>query len=150
MAMNTAIIGGAQGLGFAIPMKTAQRIANQLVATGKVEHPFLGIRMTTLTPDLKARINGDRSTNFRIQDDQGVLIYEVLPNSPALKTGLKAGDVIKKIDGREVTKASQVQQAVEDTSAGKSLQLEVKRNGQAMNVAIAPAPLPSRLTQNNP
>jgi Do/DeqQ family serine protease len=150
VGMNTAIIGGAQGLGFAIPMKTAQRIAKQLVATGKVEHPFLGIRMTTLSPDLKARINGDRSTNFRIQDDQGVLIYEVLPNSPALKTGLKAGDVIKKIDGREVTKASQVQQAVEDTSAGKSLQLEVKRNGQAMNVAIAPAPLPSRLTQNNP
>ncbi len=151
VGMNTAIIaGGAQGLGFAIPIKTAQRIAKQLVATGKVDHPFLGIRMTTLSPDLKARINGDRSSNIRLQDDQGVLIYEVLPNSPALRTGLKAGDVIKKIDGREITKASQVQQAVEDTSAGKSLQLEVKRNGQSMNVAIAPAPLPSRLTQNNP
>jgi Do/DeqQ family serine protease len=151
IGMNTAIIGGgAQGLSFAIPIKTAQRIANQLVATGKVSHPFLGIRMTTLSADLKQRINSDPSSKVQIQDEEGVVIYEVLPSSPALKAGLKVGDVIKKIDGKEITKASQIQQAVENTSVGQSLKVEVNRNGKAMNIAIAPEPIPTRLTQSNP
>jgi S1-C subfamily serine protease len=150
IGMNTAIIGGgAQGLGFAIPIKTAQKIANQLVTTGKVNHPFLGIRMTALSPELRQRINGDASANFRVQDDQGVLIFEVLPNSPASKSGLRVGDVIKRINGQDITKASQVQQRVEDTSTGRSLQLEVKRSGQTIMVAIQPEPIPTRLTQNN-
>jgi Do/DeqQ family serine protease len=150
IGMNTAIIGGgAQGLGFAIPIKTAQKIANQLVATGKVDHPFLGIRMTSLSPELRQRINGDASSNLRVQDDQGVLIFEVLPNSPASKVGLKIGDVIKRINGQDVTKASQVQQKVDETSAGRSLQLEVRRSGQTLSIAVQPAPIPTRLTQNN-
>lgn len=150
VGMNTAIIGGgAQGLGFAIPIKTAQRIANQLATTGKVNHPFLGIRMTSLSPELKQRINGDPSANFRVQDDQGVLIFEVLPNSPASKSGLKAGDIIKRINGKDILKASQVQQKVEETTTGRSLQLEVKRSGQTLTVAIQPEPIPTRLTQNN-
>jgi S1-C subfamily serine protease len=57
--------------------------------------------------------------------------------------------VIKRIDGQEVTKASQVQQKVEDTSVGRSLQLELKRNGQTLNLAIQPEPIPTRLTQSN-
>jgi Do/DeqQ family serine protease len=150
IGMNTAIIGGAQGLGFAIPIKTAQRIANQLVANGKVNHPFLGIRMTSLSPDLKQRINGDPGSNIRIQDEQGVLIYQVLPNSPALKAGLKAGDVIKKMDGQEITKASQVQQRVDEAETGRALQLEVRRGGQVLNVAVAPEPIPTRITQGQP
>jgi S1-C subfamily serine protease len=150
VGMNTAIIGGAQGLGFAIPIKTAQRIANQLVANGKVNHPFLGIRMTSLSPDLKQRINGDPSSNLRIQDEQGVLIYQVLPNSPALKAGLRAGDVIKKLDGQEITKASQVQQRVDEAETGRSLKLEVRRSGQVLNLAVAPEPIPTRVTQEQP
>lgn len=150
VGMNTAIIGGgAQGLGFAIPIKTAQRIANQLIATGKVNHPFLGIRMTNLSPELKQRINNDPSSTLRVQEDRGVLIFQVLPNSPASKVGLKTGDVITRINGQEVTKASQIQQKVEDTSAGKSLQLEVRRTGQTLSIAIQPEPIPSQLTQNN-
>jgi Do/DeqQ family serine protease len=150
IGMNTAIIGGgAQGLGFAIPIKTAQRIANQLAATGKVNHPFLGIRMTNLSPELKQRINGDPGSNLRIEEDQGVLVFEVLPNSPAAKVGLRIGDVIKRINGQEVTKASQIQQKVEDTSVGRSLQLDIKRNGQALNIAIQPEPIPSRLSQSS-
>jgi len=55
--MNTAIIQGAQGLGFAIPINTAQRITTQLVTKGKVEHPYLGIQMVGLTPEIKQNIN---------------------------------------------------------------------------------------------
>ena len=151
IGMNTAIIsGGAQGLSFAIPIKTAQRIADQLVATGKVNHPFLGIRMTNLSPDLKQRINSDRSATFQVQDDSGVLVYQVLANSPAAKVGMKSGDVIKKINGQDVFKASQVQQIVEDTPIGRSLKLDVKRNGQLVSIAVQPEPLPQQLTQTNP
>lgn len=149
IGMNTAIIGGAQGLGFAIPIKTAQRIANQLIATGKVNHPFLGIRMTSLSPDLRQQINADPSSNLRIQEDEGVLIYQVLPNSPALRAGLRPGDVIKKINGQTVTKASQVQQSVEETGTGRSLQVEIRRNGQPLSLAIAPEPIPNRVSQSN-
>jgi Do/DeqQ family serine protease len=148
IGMNTAIIsGGAQGLSFAIPIKTAQRIATQLIATGKVDHPFLGIQMTSLSPELKQRLSADRSSTFKLQDDSGVLVYQVLPNSPASKVGIKPGDVIKKINGQEITKASQVQQTVDDTAVGKSLQLEMKRNGQVINLAIQPEPIPQNLSQ---
>jgi Do/DeqQ family serine protease len=151
IGMNTAIIsGGAQGLSFAIPIKTAQRIANQLVSTGKVNHPFLGIRMTNLSPDLKQRINADRSATFQVQEDSGVLIYQVLANSPAAKVGMKSGDVIKRINGQDVTKASQVQQIVEDTAVGQSLKLDVKRNGQTVSIAVQPEPLPQQLTRSSP
>ncbi len=148
IGMNTAIIsGGAQGLSFAIPIKTAQRIATQLIATGKVDHPFLGIQMTSLSPELKQRLSADRSSTFKLQDDSGVLVYQVLPNSPASKVGIKPGDVIKKINGQEITKASQVQQTVDDTAVGKSLQLEMKRNGQVINLAVQPEPIPQNLSQ---
>jgi S1-C subfamily serine protease len=98
--MNTAIIRGAQGLGFAIPINTAERIANQLVAKGKVEHPFLGIQMVTLTPELKQNINSNPNAGLNVDEDQGVLIAKVMPNSPAAKAGLRAGDVIQKINGQ--------------------------------------------------
>ncbi|NJM64689.1 MAG: PDZ domain-containing protein [Acaryochloris sp. RU_4_1] len=148
VGMNTAIIGGAQGLGFAIPIQTAQRIADQLIAKGKVDHPFLGIRMAGLTPDLKDRINSAPDINFQITEDQGVLIFEVIPNSPAAQAGLRPGDIIQAIDGQAVTKASQVQQKVDDTTLGNTLKLDIKRQGKSETLAIKPEPLPAQLSQS--
>ncbi len=148
IGMNTAIIGGAQGLGFAIPIKTAQRIANQLIANGKVEHSFLGIRMANLSPELKQRINADPRAPLMVQEDKGILVFQVLPNSPAAKAGIRSGDVITKIDGKTVSKASEVQQSVENTKVGESLSLEVRRNGSSMIIAVQPGPLPSQVSQN--
>src|ERR687886_1159813 len=119
--MNTAIIQGAQGLGFAIPINTAERIANQLVAKGKVEHPFLGIQMVTLTPELKQNINSNPNSGLSVDEDQGVLIAKVIPNSPAAKAGLRAGDVIHQINGQSVKNAEDVQKAVEDSQVGSNL-----------------------------
>lgn len=149
IGMNTAIIGGAQGLGFAIPINTAQKISQQLIAKGRVDHPYLGIQMRTLTPDLKQQINSDRQVGFRVQDDQGVVIFQVLPNTPALRSGLRAGDVIKKVNGQTVTKADQVQQAVENASVGGTVRLEVNRGGQSVSVSVQPGVLPTRTAQND-
>lgn len=148
IGMNTAIIGGAQGLGFAIPIKTAQRIADQLIAKGKVDHPFLGIRMAGLTPELKDRINKSPDVGFQINDDKGVLIFEVIPKSPAAKAGLKPGDIIRDIDGQSISKASQVQQKVDATSLGNSLKLGIKRKGKEITIAVEPGPLPAQVSQN--
>lgn len=149
IGMNTAIIGGgAQGLGFAIPINTAQKISQQLIATGKVDHPYLGIRMTTLTPDLKRQVNRDREANLSVQDDRGVLIYSVMRNSPAARAGLRSGDVIKKINGLTVETADRVQSAVEASSVGGSLQVEVSRNGRSTTVAVQPGAFPTQTAQN--
>jgi len=144
IGMNTAILRGAQGLGFAIPINTAERIANQLVAKGKVEHPFLGIQMVTLTPELKQNINSNPNAGLSVDEDQGVLIAKVMPNSPAAKAGLRAGDVIQKINGQPVKDAEGVQKSVESTQVGSNLQLELRRNQKDMNVTVQPGAVPTR------
>jgi Do/DeqQ family serine protease len=147
IGMNTAIIGGAQGLGFAIPINTARNIADQLIAKGKVDHPYLGIRMTTLTPELKQQINSDPNSSVTVNEDQGVLVFRVLQNSPAAKAGLRSGDVIQKIDGKPIKTADDVQRAVEASSVGGRLQMEVRRNGQALNLTVQPGAFPTRTAQ---
>jgi Do/DeqQ family serine protease len=142
IGMNTAIIQGAQGLGFAIPINTAQRIANQLVTTGNVQHPFLGIQMVTLTPELKQNINSNPNAGLSVDEEQGVLIARVVQNSPAAKAGLRAGDVIHKINGQSVTKAEEVQKSVEKVQVGGNLQLELRRNQQDIKVTVQPGAVP--------
>ena len=147
IGMNTAIIGGAQGLGFAIPINTAQQISNQLVTTGKASHPYLGIRMTTLTPELRKQVNSDPEAGITVKEDSGVLVYRVMRGSPAAQAGLLPGDVIQKINGQAVTTADGVQQAVERSSVGGSLQVEFTRNGQTMTLAVRPGAFPTQTAQ---
>lgn len=144
IGINTAIIGGAQGLGFAIPINTARRIANQLIANGRVDHPYLGIRMTTLSPELKQRLNQDRSSSLRVQDDSGVLIFEVLPSSPAARAGLRPGDVIKSIDGATINQASQVQSIVDKTSLGAILKIQIRRDSSTNLLNVSPSAFPTQ------
>ncbi len=145
IAMNTAIIQGAQGLGFAIPINTAQRISSQLIATGKVEHPYLGIQMVGLTPQLKQNINSDPNSGLSVNEDKGVLVIKVVPNSPAAKAGIRAGDVIQKLGNQVVTDASSVQKAVENSQVGSDLRMELRRNGQSLNIAVQPGAFPTQV-----
>ncbi len=144
IGMNTAIIQGAQGLGFAIPINTAQRIAEQLIATGKADHPFLGIEMVTLTPEMKENINANPSAGFTVEEEQGVLIARVLDNSPADRAGLQAGDLIVAIEGRTITDASDVQQAVAKGEIGGELRLELRRDRQTVVATVQPGELPTQ------
>ena len=134
IGINTAIRADAQGLGFAIPIETAARIANELFTKGRAEHPFLGIKMTDLTPTKRRELN--QAKNLNIQQKTGVVIEEVLENSPAEESGLLPGDVIQKINGEPVKIAALVQRMVESSTVGDILEIEVNRDGKVQTLRV--------------
>lgn len=142
IGMNTAIIQGAQGLGFAIPINTVQKIAEELITKGRVDHPYLGIQMVTLTPEVKEKITTRFGDKINLAANQGILLVRVVPNSPAAIAGLRPGDVIKSINNQAVLKVDEVQKLVENSKIGIPLQVQVERNGRTFQVLVKPAPLP--------
>ncbi len=152
IGINTAILQGAQGLGFAIPINTARRVADQIISTGRAEHPYLGVQMIELTPALKTQVNQRAAVRSQrrgqqpiaIAADKGVLIAKVMPQSPAQSAGLASGDVITEINGQLVTAPEQVQRLVEEIPVGSTVNLQVDRNGRSQSIAVKSAPLPSR------
>ncbi len=143
IGMNTAIIGGAQGIGFAIPINQAQRIANQLIATGRVEHPYIGVQMTNLTTATKTALNQDTDLDVPVKADQGVVVVGVARRSPAASAGLRAGDVIQMVNGRSVKTADDVQQVIEASKIGTALPIQVNRGGQNVTVSVSPGAFPT-------
>ena len=142
IGVNTAIFQRAQGVGFAIPINRAMEIAERLIRDGRVEHAFLGIRMITLNPDLVARLNRDPARLSPLTVQEGVLIGEVVPGSPAEQVGLRKGDVIVEIDGQPIRDAEQVQQLVDAAGVGKTLTLRVIRDGQVRIFQVKTGVLP--------
>ena len=142
IGMNTAIIQGAQGLGFAIPINTAQKIAEELIAKGRVDYPYLGIQMVTLTPEVKERIIARFGDKINLSANQGILLVRIVPNSPAAIAGLRSGDVIKSINNQPVLKVDEVQKIVENSKVGIPLPVQVERNGTVSQFLVKPAPLP--------
>ena len=150
IAVNSAIIGGTQGLGFAIPINTAQKIAQQLITTGKVEHPYIGIEMVSLTPQIKQKFNqipnrkqditGDKPDGMASQ--RGILVMLVERDSPAANAGLQVGDVIQAVNDRPVTTAETLQNLLDENGINHKMQLLVKRQNQSIEVTVKPQPLP--------
>jgi S1-C subfamily serine protease len=135
--------GGNVGIGFAIPIDTVKDVAGQLIKDGKVEHAYLGIEMAT--------INSDLADNFRVPVDKGVLIQRVRPGSPAAEAGLKGGttqvvlagvsymlggDVITKADGQPMETSDALASVVTSKQPGDSLELEVHRGQETLNVTV--------------
>lgn len=142
IGMNTAILQNAQGLGFAIPINTAEQIAQQLVSTGKVEHPYLGIQMVTLSPEVRQALNEKKPD--MVKEDQGVLVIKVMPNSPAAQAGVKTGDVIHKVSNQVTQTSDSVQQIIEKSSVGNQLSLEVNRSGKTLDLTVKLTSLPTQ------
>ncbi|MBU6230571.1 MAG: trypsin-like peptidase domain-containing protein [Cyanobacteria bacterium REEB459] len=146
IGVNTAIIQGAQGLGFAIPINTVEQISTQLVDKGRVDHAYLGIQMVTLSPSTKESINNDPNSPFTVEADSGVLVARIMPNSPAAQGGLRTGDVITAIGGQAVRQSEAVQRAVEAAKVGQNLAVTVQRNGREQTLTVRPGPLPANLS----
>jgi S1-C subfamily serine protease len=143
IGINTAIRANAQGLGFAIPIQTASRITTQLFATGKVQHPYLGVQMIPLTAELKAGIAREPTLRSKVTAEHGAVVMEVLPSSPAEAGGIKPGDVIIKVAQQSIHTPSDVQQQVEASKIGETLKLVVDRQGQVRSLNIKPGVVPA-------
>ncbi|MEH1820166.1 MAG: HhoA/HhoB/HtrA family serine endopeptidase [Nostoc sp.] len=141
IGINTAIRPDAMGIGFAIPIDKAKAIAAQLQRDGKVAHPYLGVQMLTLTPDLAKQNNTDPNSPIQIPEINGVFVMRVVPNSPAASAGIRRGDVILQVDGKAITSAEQLQNVVEDSRLGQILQVKVQRGNQTQQLSVRTAEL---------
>ncbi|MEH1849684.1 MAG: HhoA/HhoB/HtrA family serine endopeptidase [Nostoc sp.] len=141
IGINTAIRPDAMGIGFAIPIDKAKAIAAQLQHGGKVAHPYLGVQMVTLTPDLAKQNNTDPNSPIQIPEINGVFVMRVVPNSPAASAGIRRGDVILQVDGKAITSAEQLQNVVEDSRLGQVLQVKVQRGNQTQQLSVRTAEL---------
>ena len=141
IGINTAIRADAMGIGFAIPIDKAKAIAAQLQREGKVAHPYLGVQMVSLTPELAKQNNTDPNSPIQIPEVNGVLVMRVVPNSPAASAGIRRGDVIVQIDGQAITTAEQLQNVVENSRLGQVLQVKVQRGNQTQQLSVRTAEL---------
>lgn len=141
IGINTAIRAEAQGIGFAIPIDAAKKIKDPLARGEKIPHPYIGIRMITLTPELAKESNSDPNAAITVPEINGVLVEQVLPNSPAAAAGLRRGDAIIEIDGQPVTTAEQLQNIVEKSRIGQALRFKVQRGEQTQQLTVRPGQL---------
>jgi len=142
IGINTAIRADAQGLGFAIPIETASRIAEQLYTTGKASHPYIGIQMITLNQDTIKNDNIPQNLGFENVPEKGVLVVKVMENSPASQAGFLPGDVINNVNNIEVLTAQDVQEQVEISTIGEVIPIRIDRQGKFLTLKVYPAEFP--------
>jgi len=128
IGINTAVNAQAQGIGFAIPINTAKEVLDELINKGKISRPWLGIYMQELTPEI--------ARYFNLPDTQGVIISEVVKGSPAARAGLKAYDVIRKIDGEAVADLDALVNNIQKHKVGDRITLEIVRSGKVLQVPV--------------
>lgn len=136
IGINTAIRADAMGIGFAIPINKAKEISEILAKGQEVPHPYVGIQMVTLTPELAKQNNSNPNSAFVVPEIQGALVMKVLPNTPAATAGLRRGDVITAIDGTTVTNATTLQNIVEASRVGQVLKFTVQRGNQTQQIGV--------------
>ncbi|MEA3485718.1 MAG: Do family serine endopeptidase, partial [Candidatus Aerophobetes bacterium] len=141
IGINTAIFspsGGSIGIGFAIPINKAKRIMESLVKYGKVEWAWIGIVMQPeLTPELAEK--------FGVK--KGVLVTDVVKGSPAEKAGIRAGDVIQKVNGKEVNSWLALKEEVLKTKIGEKITLNLIRRGKKISVTLTTARKPEKVAR---
>jgi S1-C subfamily serine protease len=128
VAINTANMPYAQGIGFAVPVNTAKKILQELIEKGKVARPWIGIASIKVTPRL-ARYYG-------LPAREGALVAGVEPYSPADDAGLRKGDIIEEIDGSRVEDPSEIASKVKGKQMNEKLVLTVNRYGRQIQVPV--------------
>ena len=129
VGINTAILsksGGNIGIGFAIPINMAKDVMAQLIKYGKVERGMLGVEIEDLTPPLAKALD--------IPQNQGALVTQVVPHSPAQKAGIKPDDVIVNVNGNPVSGAADLSNSIGVMRVGTPLTLGVIRNGKTLTI----------------
>ena len=129
IAINTAISADAQGIGFAIPINTAKSIMQELISTGKVVRPYLGISMTEVSEEVIDLLQVSPET-------KGAVIVNVLNDSPAGQAGLKYMDIVVSIDRNPVTNPTEVQDYIAKQKVGQTVLVEVLRDNQTITLSI--------------
>ena len=128
IAINTANMPYAQGIGFAVPVNTAKKILQEMIEKGKVARPWIGIASIKVTPGL-ARFYG-------LPTREGALVAGVEPYSPADDAGLRKGDIIEEIDGSRVEDPSEIASKVKAKQMNEKLVLTVNRYGRQLQVPV--------------
>lgn len=124
--INTAIIPWAQGIGFAIPSNQVRAVVDQVLSNGRVAHPWLGVSGATLTPALASRL--------AVKDGPGVMVFDVADDSPAARAGLRAGDVVERIDDRDLPTVEALRTALGRRPVGDRVRLDVRRGPRRSRV----------------
>jgi S1-C subfamily serine protease len=145
IGINTLVRSGpGAGLGFAIPINLAKRVAGQLAEGGTVIHPYLGLQLVPLTARVARENNRDPDALLQLPERDGALVQKVLPESPAESAGLKRGDLVVSIADQPVLNPSALLQAVEHAEVGQPLALKVVRGQKELRLSIRPAALPAK------
>ena len=128
VGINTAIVAGGTGIGFAIPANMAREIVGQLKKEGKVTRGWLGVRIQEVTPEL--------AKSFGMEGARGALVSEVTKGSPADEAGIKRGDVIVEFDGQKVDRMVQLPLMVAQKAPGTKVDVGVLREGSAKTLTV--------------
>ncbi len=122
VGINTAIIAGGQGIGFAIPVNMAKEILPQLKEKGKVTRGWFGVVVQSVTPEL--------AQSFGLSESKGVLVSQVVKDSPAEKAGLKSGDIILEFAGKPIHEMQELPRLAANMPVGKKAVVKILRNGK--------------------
>ncbi len=143
VGINTAIAtnsGGYQGIGFSIPINTAKWVTSQLMDKGSVTRSYLGVRLEEISSDLADKLGVHRG--------EGVLVADVMPNTPAAAAGLKEGDVVTAFAGTPVHDVHELRGLVEGAPVGSKETLKVLRDGRTVSVDVTVKQLPAEMAEN--
>jgi len=136
VGINTAIIPYAQGIGFAIPINIPKKNIDDLIKLGKVIRPWLGVYIQKLTPEI--------TKQFDLPEDaKGVLVGDVVKDSPAEVAGIKRGDVISKVNNEEVGSPEELQDKIRSIKVGENANIEISRNGKTISFIVKIAEMPT-------
>jgi len=129
IAINTAVSTDGQGIGFAIPINTAKGIMQELISSGKVIHPYMGISMMDMSSEIARQLQMDTNT-------KGAVIAQVMSNSPASAAGLKILDVVISMDGSQIKNSAEVQDYIAKQKVGQTVYLGIIRNNQPLDISV--------------